>query len=162
MQYRSKLNKAAEKKEEVTNCFKKLKKKRPKKLDDIFHELHNKAFAEIDCLVCANCCKTTSPIFRDIDIKRIAKKMRISESNFENNYLKMDEDGDWVLKGAPCPFLGHDNYCGIYDFRPQACREYPHTNRKKMIQILDLTIKNMEICPAVAQISLEVSEKIDL
>jgi len=162
MQYRSKLNRAAEKKDEIANCFKRLKKKRPKKLDALFHELHNKAFAEINCLACANCCKTTSPIFRSVDIKRISKKMRVSQSEFENLYLKNDDDGDCVLKGAPCPFLGSDNYCNIYDFRPQACREYPHTNRKRMVQILDLTLKNTEICPAVAQISIEVSEKIGL
>jgi len=160
MEYGQNLERAAERKEEIASCFKRLKKKRPKNLDALFQELHNKAFAEINCISCANCCKTTSPIFRAVDIKRISKKLRISESKFESMYLKNDDDGDWVLKGAPCPFLGSDNLCGIYDFRPQACREYPHTNRKRMVQILDLTLKNTEICPAAAQISIEVSGKI--
>ena len=159
MEYASNLERAAEKKEQIAKCFKRLKAKRPKKLDALFHEAHNKAFEDINCLECANCCKTTSPIFRAVDIKRISSKMRISEGEFEDMYLKNDADGDWVLKLAPCPFLQSDNYCSIYDYRPQACREYPHTNRKRMVQILDLTLKNTEICPAAARISVEVTEK---
>ena len=67
-------------------------------------------------------------------------------------YVVKDEDGDYVFKQTPCVFLGADNFCSIYEARPNACREYPHTNRKKMHQILDLTIKNAEICPAVVRI----------
>jgi hypothetical protein len=68
----------------------------------------------------------------------------------------MDEDKDAVLKHAPCAFLGTDNYCSIYESRPNACREYPHTDRKKMHQILDLTMKNTLVCPAV----LEITERL--
>ncbi|MDX2361802.1 MAG: YkgJ family cysteine cluster protein [Crocinitomicaceae bacterium] len=143
----------------MVKAFKRIKKKNPKYLDDAFHELHDEAFAEIDCLNCGNCCKTTSPIFRDVDIKRIAKKLKMPIASFEKNFLRKDEDEDWVLISAPCHFLNEDNSCSIYDFRPQACREYPHTDRKKMSQILLLTQKNTEVCPAVAKISLEVIKK---
>jgi hypothetical protein len=44
-----------------------LKKKPLKKLDDIIHHFHQQTFERIDCLQCANCCKTTSPIFYDKD-----------------------------------------------------------------------------------------------
>jgi Fe-S-cluster containining protein len=71
----------------------------------------------------------------------------------------MDEDSDYVLKQSPCTFLGIDNKCSIYEYRPLACREYPHTDRKNMHQILDLTLKNTEICPAVARIVEEISGK---
>jgi uncharacterized protein len=64
-----------------------------------------------------------------------------------------------VLKSSPCAFLGADNYCSIYEARPRACREYPHTNRKKMHQILDLTMRNTQVCPAVLQI-VERLEKV--
>ncbi|MFB0925453.1 MAG: YkgJ family cysteine cluster protein, partial [Vicingaceae bacterium] len=40
---------------------KKLKKSKPKSLDDTVHQLHEETFEKIDCLACANCCKTTSP-----------------------------------------------------------------------------------------------------
>lgn len=134
----------------------KIKKKRPKNLDTLFHEAHENAFEEIDCLKCANCCKTTSPIFRDVDIQRISKKLKMSSEAFEKKYLRKDEDNDWVLQSAPCTFLMADNTCFIYDIRPQACREYPHTDRKRVIQIMDLTLKNAEICPAVSRILGEV------
>jgi Fe-S-cluster containining protein len=129
-----------------------LKLKSKKNLDDLFRAEHDFAFKKRDCLACANCCKTTSPIFRDTDVKRIAKHLRVKESQFIASYLKMDDENDLVLKTAPCTFLSDDNTCSIYEYRPLACREYPHTNRKNMYQILALTAVNTQICPAVAQI----------
>jgi Fe-S-cluster containining protein len=140
--------------------IKKAKKANPRVLDQHFHTLHEQTFKSMDCLSCANCCKTTSPIFRDVDIKRLSKRVRLSESQFIANYLKMDDEGDYVLTTAPCPFLGSDNYCSVYEDRPLACREYPHTDRKNMYQILSLTRKNMEVCPAVVTIMQEISKKL--
>lgn len=140
--------------------IKKAKKVNTRSLDDQFHQLHNDTFKKIDCLECANCCKTTSPIFRLIDIKRLSKRLRMTESKFIDTYLKIDEENDYVLQTSPCSFLGDDNYCSVYEDRPLACREYPHTDRKNMYQILPLTRKNMEVCPAVSHIMQELSKKI--
>ncbi len=129
-----------------------LKKKDPRKVDDAFHHAHEKVFDEIDCLTCANCCKTTSPIFYQTDIERVAKALRMRPGDFIEKYLRVDEDNDYVLISSPCPFLDSDNYCTVYEARPKACREYPHTDRKKMVQILDLTHKNTQVCPAVFEI----------
>lgn len=147
-------------KEIYDKWIKKAKKANNRTLDEQFHQLHEEAFRKIDCLTCANCCKTTSPIFRDVDIKRLSKRLRMTESKLIDTYLKMDEEQDYVLKSSPCPFLGSDNYCSVYEDRPLACREYPHTNRKNMYQILPLTRKNMEVCPAVSFIMKEISKKI--
>ncbi|MDW3194194.1 MAG: YkgJ family cysteine cluster protein [Cytophagales bacterium] len=135
-----------------TQLIKRLKKKKPKDLDDQFSELHDEVFETTDCLTCANCCKTTSPIFLPTDISRVSKRLGIRPAEFHDRYLKTDEDGDFVLTQAPCPFLLDDNTCEVYDVRPKACREYPHTNRKRMHQILNLTLKNSTICPAVDEI----------
>jgi uncharacterized protein len=129
-----------------------LRRKDPRKIDDAFHRLHEEVFEEIDCLTCANCCKTTSPIFYQTDIERVAKAVRLKPGDFIEKYLRVDEDKDYVLKSSPCPFLDSENYCSVYEDRPKACREYPHTNRKKMVQILDLTYKNTLVCPAVLEI----------
>jgi Fe-S-cluster containining protein len=129
--------------------FDRLKRTKPKDLDERFHRLHDEAFEQIDCLTCANCCRTTSPIFYQKDIERLAKALRLRPSEFMARYLHVDADGDYVLNVAPCPFLGPDNYCSVYADRPTACREYPHTNRKRMVQVLDLAAKNAVICPAV-------------
>jgi len=127
-----------------------------KNLDEKFHTKHQAAFEKIDCLQCANCCKTTSPIFRDVDIERIAQHLRIKPSQFTEQHLHIDEDGDWVLNQSPCLFLQEDNTCRIYEHRPKACREYPHTDRKNMSQILDMTYRNTLVCPAVAWIVQEI------
>ncbi|MES2554655.1 MAG: YkgJ family cysteine cluster protein [Bacteroidota bacterium] len=159
MKYAHLLQQALADKEVYKKLVQRLKKVNPRTLDTLFHQEHVQAFKKIDCLTCANCCKTTSPIFRDIDIRRLAKRLRLSESAFMGQYLRMDSDGDYVLTVAPCPFLGNDNYCSVYEDRPLACREYPHTDRKNMYQILDLTRKNMEVCPAVSQIMQTISKK---
>ena len=129
-----------------------LKKKNSSDVDKFFQRLHNEAFEKIDCLQCANCCKTTSPIFYQRDIERLAKHFRIRPSEFIEQYLHIDEDNDYVLNYAPCPFLGDDNYCSVYDSRPTACREYPHTDRKRVQQIFKLTLNNAAVCPAVFDI----------
>ncbi len=137
-----------------------LKKKDPRKVDDAFHKLHEEVFSRIDCLTCANCCKTTSPIFYQNDIERLAKALRMRPGELIHKYLRLDEDNDYVVKSSPCPFLGPDNYCSVYHDRPKACREYPHTDRKKMVQVLDLALKNTHVCPAVFEI-VERLRKLD-
>lgn len=137
----------------------KLKKTKPKNLDEQFHQLHQEAFEEIDCLDCANCCKTTSPIFIQTDIDRLAKTFRMKSSQFIDEYLHRDEDGDYVFNSAPCPFLGADNKCLVYEDRPKACREYPHTDRKNMLGILDLSLRNTLVCPAVFKIFYEIGKE---
>ncbi|MCE2864473.1 MAG: YkgJ family cysteine cluster protein [Flavobacteriia bacterium] len=132
--------------------LKKWNKSKPKDLDQRFHTAHQKEFAKRDCLQCANCCKTTSPIFRQPDIRRMAKALRMKESQLVAQYLKRDEDDDYVLQSSPCFNLLQDNTCAVYEDRPLACREYPHTDRKNMYQIMDLTAQNTLICPAVASI----------
>lgn len=160
MKYSASLQHALAEKELYQKLMQRLKKTNNRTLDALFHEEHQQVFRRIDCLSCANCCKTTSPIFRDVDIRRLAKRERMTETKFIENYLKMDGDGDYVLTQAPCPFLGSDNYCSVYEDRPLACREYPHTDRKNMYQILPLTRKNMEICPAVSEIVQAIQKKI--
>ena len=107
---------------EFGQLIRQLKKKKPKDLDDRMHNLHEEAFQKIDCLECANCCKTTGPLFTDKDTERLAKHLRMKPSQFESTYLQIDEEGDRVLKSLPCPFLGSDNYCSVYEHRPKACR----------------------------------------
>ena len=153
------LNESKVQLEQTKKIFRKWKQAKPKDLDQKFHKEHISEFKKMDCLTCANCCKTTSPIFRDADIRRIAKHLRIKESQLIQNYLKMDEESDYVLQKSPCTFLGPDNKCDIYEVRPLACREYPHTDRKNMFQILELTVENTLICPAVARIVKTITEK---
>ena len=153
---------AQEKRSESKKYFTRLKKKPRKRLDLLMQELHEEEFAQTDCLSCGNCCKTTSPIFTDKDIQRISRSLKMKEASFVSQYLKRDEDDFMVLKESPCPFLGSDNACFIYESRPRACREYPHTDRKRFIQITDLTLKNTEICPAAFNIVENLKKRLPL
>ncbi len=137
----------------------KIKKKTPKNFDYVMLEINDEVFSKIDCLTCANCCKTTSPIITEKDIERVAKFLRLKPVQFIEKYLKKDTDGQWMFKQTPCVFLDADNYCLIYDVRPKACREYPHLDRKKNVQLLNLHLKNTEICPAVFDAFLNLSER---
>ena len=148
------------KRKENKKFFNRLKKVKSKVLDKLILPLHDEVFSCTDCLKCANCCNTTGPLFTDKDISRIANHLRIKPSVFVGKHLRLDEDKDYVLKSVPCTFLGSDNRCSIYEVRPKACREFPHTNRIRQSQLLKLTEKNVEVCPAVSQIIEKIKKVI--
>lgn len=125
-----------------------LEKGNKNKILNALPALHEEAFSKIDCLSCANCCKNYSPRFKTPDIKRIAKRLRIKEGDLVDRFLKLDEEGDYVVKQSPCPFLATDNTCDIYEDRPSDCRRYPYTDEDVLIKRVPLTLKNATVCPA--------------
>ena len=151
---------ARDAREEHERFFKRLKRKPPANLDELVHELHDEAFAAFDCLSCANCCSSISPIITDKDVERLAKALRLKPSQVTEQYMHLDEEQDYVFNHAPCPFLMPDNYCSVYEQRPKACREYPHTDRRRFSQLLSLTLKNCEICPIVFTVVERLKEKL--
>ena len=157
-QYAEILKKTRSRKKEIRKLCNVLKTKKPGWMDELFHQTHEHVFDEIDCLNCANCCKTTGPLFTSKDVERIGAYLKMKPGEFTEKFLRIDEDQDYVLKQVPCAFLLSDNRCSIYEVRPKACRDYPHTNRRDMHEIIDLTYKNAFICPAVARI-FELIEK---
>ncbi len=110
-------------------------------------ELNEEAFGKVDCLKCANCCKNYSPRFKTPDIKRISKHLGMKEGTFIETYLRLDEEGDYVVKATPCPFLSVDNYCGIYEVRPSDCERFPYTDEDVLLKRPHLTLKNSGFCP---------------
>jgi Fe-S-cluster containining protein len=116
---------------------------------DKLPDLHEEAFQKIDCLTCANCCKNYSPRFKPPDIKRIARHLKMKDSELISQYLRMDEDGDYVVRSTPCPFLGADNYCGIYEVRPSDCERFPYTDEDVFMKRATITQKNSTFCPIV-------------
>ena len=136
----------------------KLNQHKSKQLDQFANGIHDKVFTKVDCLQCANCCSSIPPIVNKTDVSRIAKHLGLSAKAFEETYLKVDEDGDTVINQSPCPFLEANNACTIYEVRPKACREYPHTNNYEFSQNMHLHAQNSQYCPAVFHI-LEFMEK---
>ena len=112
-------------------------------------DLHEEAFSKIDCLQCGNCCKGYSPRFKAPDIKRIAKHLKMKDGDLINQYLRVDEEGDYVMQNQPCSFLGADNYCSIYEVRPSDCERFPYTDEDVILKRPNITLKNSSFCPAV-------------
>lgn len=136
----------------------KLKQHKGKHLDRWADELDQAVFKKIDCLDCANCCTSIPPMVSTQDTERLAKHLNLSTKAFFNQYLIKDEDGDVVMNQSPCPFLQSDNKCAVYDVRPKACRQYPHTGTQDFSKNLALHFQNSAYCPAVFHI-LEQMEK---
>ena len=127
-----------------------LKMRSPKKVDRIALELHEEAFSIVKCTKCANCCRTLHPIMTDKDITRIARHLEMAEDEFIAAYLERDEEeGGYRIKASPCPFLGDDNLCKIYDVRPEKCRGYPFTDKADFIFRTITHANNAVVCPAV-------------
>ena len=138
--------------QETTKLLNSLQKIQDKKLNEQANELHAIAFEQIDCLNCANCCKSLPARINDTDINRIAKKLRMKPDEFRVAFTFRDEDGDMVINQSPCPFLEVDNTCRIYEVRPKACREYPHTDQYTFRSNISLHAVNAVYCPAVYHI----------
>lgn len=136
--------KSAEHQKEYRNFLKRADKNKVLKQ---LPALHEAAFTKVDCLTCAACCKNYSPRFKTPDIKRISKYLRMKESVFIETYLRIDEDGDYVLQSKPCPFLGEDNLCSIYEERPSDCRRFPYTDEDVLLKRPAITLKNSAFCP---------------
>ena len=157
VEYKTILNEAVSKKKQIKKFFDKLHRTDEKKMNHLFNRIHDKVFERIDCLKCGNCCSTISPMISDNDIQKMAKALKSKPSEITSGYLLLDNDNDYVFKSVPCPFINaENNLCSVYGSHPRACREYPHTNRQNVVQILNLTYKNTFICPAVYLIIKEI------
>ena len=136
-----------------------IKARPPRDLDEQVMEADAAVWEEVDCLECANCCKTISPTFTQKDIERISGRLRMRPGAFVEEYLYVDEDDDFVLQQTPCPFLLPDNKCNIYEDRPRACRDYPHTGKRKFHLHIGITKKNTLVCPAAFRV-VEMLEEV--
>lgn len=153
-------SKAAKDRKPNKDLIRRLKRWKRKALDQKFEEIHDAVFDTIDCLDCGNCCRHVGPRLINPDIQRIAKHLNMKASKFVKFYLEEDEDGDRVFKESPCPFLDQEsNYCAIYEVRPKACAEYPHTDMHNMPKHLSQLLPNSSACPAVYEILRRLREE---
>lgn len=120
--------------------------------------IHEEVFTEMDCLTCANCCKSIPPMVSNTDAKRIAKHLGLTKKAFLDSYTQQDDDGDTVMKTSPCTFLAEDNKCNIYEVRPSACRAYPHSGDELFYKNLSHHKRNMKYCPGLMDIMKRLGE----
>jgi uncharacterized protein len=105
--------------------------------------------AKIDCCACANCCRVMSPTLSGRDLRRLADHLRLSRAKLISDHLRPAEDKDtYIFKQTPCPFL-RDQRCDVYDARPDACRSFPHLQKREFRSRLTQVVENCSICPIV-------------
>src|SRR5690606_2994858 len=127
----------------------KIEKNPPKKINKITVMADMEGWPVVDCLECANCCKTVTPTYLSSDIKRIATHLQMSPKDFKSKWLVKDDGGDWINNSTPCQFLNlTDNKCSNYPFRPKDCSGFPHHKKKPMVDYIHVYKQNLEYCPA--------------
>jgi uncharacterized protein len=135
-------------------------RKKVRGTDALAKGFNAEAFREIDCLKCANCCKTMAPTFRKTEVHRIAAHMDMTYETYFDRFLKTDKDGDIVNKSTPCQHLGEDNKCSIYDIRPKDCSGFPHTHKRDFVEFIPEThVQNVDFCPATYYVVERMFEK---
>lgn len=137
-----------------------MRNRKNKNIENLSDVLTEKAYNEIDCLSCANCCKKSSPIIKHTDIKRISKYLGMKEYDFEMQYLHTDKEDDKIMKSMPCPFLQEDNHCAIYDVRPKDCEHYPHTIAMQWSSFTGYQGRNIDFCPISFQVVKGMMEQV--
>lgn len=137
-------------KKRTDRFLKRMEKLKPRGLDYTVNKLNKEVWKEVDCTKCANCCKSMTPTFTPADVKRISAHLGMKPSAFKEKYTSVDDDnGDLVLSTPfPCPFLGKNDKCTIYEVRPADCAEFPHFNKRQFHNHLEVTGTNLLYCPA--------------
>lgn len=117
--------------------------------DEVASQLHEQAFQIVDCTRCANCCKALQIQLDDEDIEQISERLNTTPGELIGQYLKQGDDGAFTVRERPCPFLGEDDHCTIYEVSPTVCREYPYTN-KEGLAFRTMGIANSALtCPSI-------------
>lgn len=135
----------------------------PRGIDNLTANIDKEVWKEVDCLSCANCCKTMTPTYTEKDIKRIAEHLEMTSDEFKKKWLKKERNtGDWLNKSTPCQFLNlKDNKCSIYDVRPVDCSGFPHLPKKRLKDYMHVHKQNVEFCPATYKMVEKLMEKVN-
>jgi len=158
---RSFRRKAARNKSRFKRFLKKIHKKPPRGLDKLAVQMDQEVWKEVDCLSCANCCKTMSPTYTGADIKRISAHLGMKPDEFRKKWLRKDRTGDWMNKTEPCQFLNKENnYCNIYEVRPRDCAGFPHHTKRHTSQYTHVFEQNIEYCPATYKMVEKMMESL--
>ena len=138
-----------------------LQKNPPKKLDQLTVKVEQEVWQEVNCMTCANCCKSMTPTYKLKDMQRISAHLGMTVREFKNKWLYQEKGtGYWLNRRNPCQFLESEtNMCSIYEVRPVDCAGFPHFSRKKMVEFMHVHKQNVEFCPATYRMVEKMMEK---
>ena len=125
-----------------------LKTQDPTKVDEAVKKISDEVTAAIDCTACAKCCRALviAPDYRDVS--DLATRTEMTTQEFKKKYMRLDAEGDLVLRQRPCPFL-KSNRCSVYEARPALCRKYPYLDQGEFVGSINRTLRNLHVCPIV-------------
>lgn len=158
-EYRALLDKSHERGAAIKRQMKYLGKFHIKNFDHVVAEFQDEAFERIDCLKCGNCCRMLGPIIGESEIGRITKLVGLDRASFVRDGLVRDAEGFWRCSSLPCPFLGEENACSIYDGKPRDCGAYPYLTERNILRNLGRLAFNAEICPAAYLVAEKIIER---
>jgi hypothetical protein len=120
-------------------------------LDALVTQIAAPILEAIDCKTCGNCCRSLEVYLEEADIPRLAQGIHVSIADIETRYISRDmlpdADVDRKFAHRPCTFL-NGTLCGIYEHRPQACRDYPFLT-PDFRWSLEQLIGGASICPII-------------
>ena len=152
---------AGRKKKSLSAFLDKLDVLVPEDMPEIVAETDATVWRDINCMECANCCKTMTPTFTKKDITRISAHLEMTPKEFTIKWLKKEEDSnDMVNTTQPCQFLA-GNICSIYEVRPADCAEFPHHNKKPFDLYNDTFKNNLIHCPATLTLVDRLKKRIE-
>ena len=127
-----------------------LKMRSPKKVDRIALELHQEAFSIVDC---NEMCQLLPDAASHCHRRRHRQDRPTSGNNRAGVHRRLPGArrgrGRLPHQDSPCPFLGNDNLCKIYDVRPEKCQGYPFMDRPDFVFMTMTHANNAVVCPAV-------------
>lgn len=155
--------KVTKKKGKLIKFLKKLDRIVPEDFPALVTEVDATVWQDVDCLACANCCKTMTPTYSPADIKRIAAHFSMTPQQFKTKWLyKEEETGDWMNTSTPCQFLNlKDNKCSIYEIRPKDCAGFPHHSKKEFDMYNDTYTNNIDRCPATFELVNRLRKRVE-
>ena len=141
-------------------CFLKQSDLSSSEIDVHVQKLFKKVSQQVDCTACANCCKTITPTFKPSDIQRLARHLSLSNDDFTAKFLHHNQDvGGLTFRTEICPFL-KDNICTVYQYRPSACRSFPHLHKPDFVFRVTQAFNNYSICPIVFNVYEELKHRL--
>jgi Fe-S-cluster containining protein len=128
-------------------------------LDASVRGITDAVWSQIECTSCAHCCKRLQIVVDDRDIRRLADRLKMAVGAFKARYVAVAADKVKHFVSSPCPFLGDDGFCTVYEDRPQACRDFPYLHDAGFRSRSLTMVENVGFCPIVFNVWQELKQR---
>lgn len=131
-------------------------------LDAVVAGIRDAVVPQIDCVACNRCCRTLQIVLDRKDIARLARRRGTTPDAFARAHVATAPDGVQHFAASPCPMLGDDGRCTVYEDRPRACRDYPYLDTPKFRSRSLTMVENVGACPIVFNVWERLKKRVPL